>query len=175
MRFLWLKWLLTMIGFPIGGGIASALVGSVTGPGRGAVAGIIAGAVVGAAQWLVLRQALPISALWIPATAVGLSAGLALGVAVLGTKTVGLALLLRAAVTGIVLGVFQWVLLRQHLALAGWWVPAIAIGWTAGWTLTRTVGVDLSRDWAVFGISGAAVFAALSGLALTWLLKFRGP
>lgn len=164
-----------MISFPIGGGVAFALVGSVTGPGRGAIAGAIAGAVVGAAQWLLLRQAIPVTTLWIPATAIGLCAGLALGVAVLGTETDAFALLLRAAVTGIVLGGLQWVLLQQHLSMAGWWVPAIATGWAAAWTITRIVGVDLSKGWAVFGISGAAAFAALSGFVLTWLLKFRVP
>lgn len=175
MPVFWLKWLLTMISFPIGGGVAFALAGSVTGTARGAIAGAIAGAVIGAGQWFLLRQAIPITALWIPASAIGLSAGLALGVALLGTKTDALTLLLRAAVTGTVLGAFQWVLLRQHLSPAGWWVPVIAVGWAAGWTITRLVGVDLSKGWAVFGISGAAAFAALSGLALTWLLKFRVP
>lgn len=70
---------------------------------------------------------------------------------------------------------FQGALLRQHVSPAWWWVPAIGISWGAGWTITRLVGVDLSKGWAVFGISGAAAFAALSGLALTWLLKFRVP
>lgn len=40
-------------------------------------------------------------------------------------------------------------------------------------TVTRAVGVELSKGWTVFGLSGAAVFAAFSGLALAWLLRGR--
>jgi hypothetical protein len=52
--FLW--WLLTFLGFPLGGLLALVLVGSVEGVVSGALGGALAGAVIGAAQWLVLRR-----------------------------------------------------------------------------------------------------------------------
>ncbi|MGH7461723.1 MAG: hypothetical protein ACREMA_11955 [Longimicrobiales bacterium] len=139
------------------------------------MAGLVAGIGIGAAQWIALRQIIPITIGWMLASGIGLSAGLALGIAALGTRTDPVVLVLRAVLTGAMLGLCQWFLLRQHVTLAALWVPAIAIGWALGWTVTRAVGVDLSRGWTVFGLSGAAVFAALSAFALAWLLRYRLP
>ncbi|MGQ0550629.1 MAG: hypothetical protein ACT4PY_13280 [Armatimonadota bacterium] len=170
---LWLYWLLTTASFPISGGAAFAIFGPVNGIARGALAGFVAGACLGIAQWVGLRQLVPLTGGWILASGIGLSAGLALGIAAFGTRTDGVALVLRGALTGAVLGLGQWILLRQHATGAAQWIPAIAVGWALGWTVTRAVGVDLSKGWTVFGLSGAAVFAALSGLALMWLLRER--
>lgn len=170
---LWLYWLLTIASFPISGGAAFAIFGPVNGIARGALAGFVAGAGIGIAQWVGLRHLVPVTAGWILASSIGLSAGLALGFAALGTRTDAVALVLRGALTGAVLGLGQWVLLRQNVTRAALWIPAIALGWALGWTVTRAVGVDLAKGWTVFGLSGAAVFAALSALALAWLLRGR--
>jgi hypothetical protein len=171
----WLKWLLTALSFPVGGGVAFALAGSATSPLKGALAGAIAGAVIGIAQWLVLRQFLSSGVFWILASGIGLAAGLGLGLAVLGARTDTVTLLLRAALTGAVIGLLQWLLLRQEFAMAGWWILAMTIFWVLGWAITRAVGVDLSKGWAVFGISGAIVFAALSGILVVWLIRHPVP
>ena len=42
------------------------LVGPIETVGTAAIAGAVAGAAIGAAQWLVLRRRLPLSALWVP-------------------------------------------------------------------------------------------------------------
>lgn len=168
-----LLWLATAVSFPIGGGAAYAVFGRVSDGARGLGAGLVTGAVIGAAQWLVLRQAVPLSAMWIAATASGLSAGLALGVAVFGTGTELTGLLYRAACAGALVGILQGMVLRSHVPGSIWWVLVVAAGWMAAWAITRSVGVDLSKGWTVFGISGAAVFALLSGLSLFWLLGRR--
>ena len=36
---------------------------------------------------------------------------------------------------GLVIGVLQWVVLRQRVPQAGWWVLASAAGWAWGWTI----------------------------------------
>jgi hypothetical protein len=56
--FLW--WMLTFLGFPLGGLLALALVGPMDGVVSGALGGALAGAVIGAAQWLALRRYLRI-------------------------------------------------------------------------------------------------------------------
>jgi hypothetical protein len=58
--FLW--WMLTFLGFPLGGVLALLVVGSVDGVVSGALGGALAGAVIGAAQWLVLRGYLGVGA-----------------------------------------------------------------------------------------------------------------
>lgn len=94
----WGSWGLAFIGFPLGGLAASALVGGIRTPLDGALGGLATGAVLGLAQWLVLRRRLALTPWWIAATATGMGAGLALGIALLGTDTAGIALPLRSLV-----------------------------------------------------------------------------
>ena len=71
--FLW--WMLTFLGFPLGGLLALVLVGSVEGAASGALAGALAGAVIGLTQWLVLRRYMRVGPEWILATALGVAHG----------------------------------------------------------------------------------------------------
>ena len=167
-RFL-LLWVLAFLSFPIAGLLAN-LMGAVTTPGIALLAGLIAGGTLGLVQWLVLRSQLALSRGWILATAIGMAAGLALGTAFLGSETAGGPLLWRAAITGLCIGVAQWLLLRQVLPQSIVWIGVITLGWTLGWFITRGAGIDLSYKWAVFGVSGALAFQVLTGLALTFLL-----
>ncbi len=116
----WAGWGLAFLGFPLGGLAATALVGGVTTPLDGAIGGAATGAVVGLAQWLVLRRRLSLTPWWIAATAAGMGAGLALGIALQGTDIAGITLPLRGLVTGAGIGIAQFALLRGSTARA--WV-----------------------------------------------------
>src|ERR671920_1944692 len=83
--FLW--WMLTFLGFPLGGLLALVLIGSVEGVVSGALGGALAGAVLGVAQWLVLRRYMRLGPQWILATALGVAIGDALGVLLTGAGT----------------------------------------------------------------------------------------
>ncbi|WP_420593497.1 hypothetical protein [Deinococcus sp.] len=168
-RSFWIKWLLAFLGFPLAGLAAQTVVGGIDTPLQGLIGGVASGAVLGTVQWLALRGSLPISPRWILASAAGLGLGLALGVGVLGTETAGAALPLRGAVTGLLLGAAQAVVLRTVApSLALRWLIAVPLGWALGWTVTRAAGVDLSPDFSTFGASGAVCFQVLTGLALRW-------
>lgn len=169
----WMGWMPAFLGFPLGGVVAAALVGPITTPLAGALGGVLAGAVVGTAQWLVLRRRLPLSFWWIAATALGMAAGLALGILLLGTGSEGAALPLRGLITGASIGVAQSLLLRKLSSRAPAWALIVALGWALGWVITRAVGVDLALNWAVFGSSGALTFQLLSGLLLRWVVNFE--
>jgi hypothetical protein len=164
----WLLWGLAFLGFPIAG-LLSNLLGPVASPLKGMLAGAVAGLVLGIAQWLVLRTVMPVNTTWIFATALGFSVGLAASTLLLGSETAGNELLFRAALTGLFIGLAQWFLLRGVLPQAFVWIVVVAIGWTAGWFVTRSAGVDLSFKWSVFGASGALSFQLISGLALYYL------
>src|SRR5690349_5523998 len=97
-RWLWPAWGAAFLGFPIGGAAATALVGPVDTVAGAAIAGAVAGGAIGAAQWMVLRWRLPLSALWVPATAGGMALGMALGHVLLGDDTALRPLLLRGLV-----------------------------------------------------------------------------
>jgi len=167
--------MLTFFAVPIGGGLAYLLFRSMEGRSKADHWRFVTGLVLGAAQWLVLRQTIPLSGWWIVATSIGLAIGLALSVAWTGTSIELRPLIVRAVLTGGMIGVAQWLLLRRHVAMAGLWIVVVAIGWALGWAVTRAAGVDLSKDWLVFGASGALAFAALTGLALLYLLRHPLP
>jgi hypothetical protein len=169
--FLW--WMLSFLGFPLGGLLALVLVGSVEGVVSGALGGALAGAVIGAAQWLVLRRYLRVGPEWIAVTALGVAIGDAFGALLTGAGAGIGALLITGLATGVAVGLLQWgFFLRGRLLAAGMWPPVVAVAWPLGWTVTWAFGIDVERGYYVFGASGALVFAALTGLAM--LLMLRG-
>ena len=169
----WLSWVLAFLSFPIAGLLAN-LIGAVTTPVRAIFAGAIAGATLGLVQWLVLRSRLPLLPIWwAVAMSVGMAVGLAISTVLLGSETGGNELLWRGAITGLCIGITQWLILRQVLPLpqSVIWIGVVAVGWALGWFVTRAAGIDLSPKWSVFGISGALTFQLLTGLALYFLLR----
>jgi hypothetical protein len=174
-RWFWPAWGAAFLGFPIGGAAATALAGPIETVGAAALAGAAAGGVIGGAQWLVLRRRLPLSALWVPATAGGMAVGLALGQALLGDATTALPLLGRGLVVGAAIGAAQAALLRGVLPTPAIWAAAVALGWPLGWAVTAAFGIDLAAKWAVFGASGALTFQLATGLTLAYLLRRNAP
>ena len=171
-RRFFLFWMLAFVGFPLGGFAAFLVVGSIEEMADGAVSGALTGAVVGAAQWLALRGRLAVGLLWIPATALGLGVGDAVGSALTGAGTGIGALIVTGLASGLAVGLLQWALLRRLVRAAWIWPLVVTVAWPLGWTVTWTVGIDVERAYAVFGSSGALVFAAITGTAM--LLMMRG-
>ncbi|MDQ0194169.1 hypothetical protein [Paenibacillus wynnii] len=167
------KWMLTFFGFPLGGLISYLIVGSVMDVRSSALSGLIVGLVVGAAQWFVLRKAIPLSYWWILNSGVGVALGLYLGTVIIGTGIDSSELILRGGITGFCLGMMQWFLLKQHVRFSGVWIIAIPIFWALGWFTTKEVGIDLSKGWAVFGASGAIVFTILTYLVLRYIHRVK--
>jgi hypothetical protein len=167
----WVFWAVAFLGFPVGGALAYALIGPITTTMQAGLAGAITGAILGAVQWLVLRTAMPLPIWWVVATSAGLALGLTLSVAFFRTETSGNELLWRAAITGLSIGIAQWIVLRQVVPQSALWIVVVGLGWVLGWFITRSAGIDLSLGWSVFGASGALAFQVLTGLALYFLLR----
>jgi hypothetical protein len=159
----WVGWLVAFLAFPIGGALATAILG-----------GLIAGGVLGLFQWLALRGRLNIGWWWIVATAAGLAVGVALGVAIFGAATTLEALIQRAIPAGLALGIAQSLVLLRHYR-AGWlWIPAIAVLYPLGWFITtQVIGASVNQGFVVFGASGAITFQALTGLVLWVLMRTK--
>jgi hypothetical protein len=167
----WLFWGLAFLGFPIGGLLTNLIIGPITTAIRAGIGGAIAGFVLGLIQWLVLKGQIPVSYWWIIATSAGMALGEAIGVAFLGSETIGNVLLWRAAIMGIFIGVAQWILLREVSPQMWIWIGVIALAWVVGWFITRSAGIDLDQKWIVFGSSGAITFQLLTGIAFYFLLR----
>jgi hypothetical protein len=170
----WLLWTAGFVAFIIGGALATAVVGRVNDFGSALLGGLIAGAVIGTGQWLVAGRLLNPKA-WIPATAVAMSIGLGVGAWAVGYGTSLGELALMGAITGIPLGAAQAYLLRDRLANAWVWAAAMPLLWALGWTVTTVGGIDVDRQFAVFGLYGAITFMALSGVLLDRLRAATSP
>ena len=162
----WLLWTAGFLAFPIAGVAAEAATGRINDAGSALVGGLVAGAVIGAGQWLVGRRLLGDPRAWIPATAVGMGIGLMVGAWAVGYGTSLGELALMGAITGIPLGAAQALLLRGRVANAWVWAAAMPLLWALGWTVTTAGGIDVDRQFAVFGAYGAITFMALSGVLL---------
>lgn len=170
---------------------------------RGALAaavialGTVEGIIVGLCQGLVLRRAIgrfkPRA--WLLATALGALAAWTLGMLPstllhLGGEggggspaalSDGLQLVLAAGlglVAGPLLALFQWPVLRRHLARAALWLPANALAWAAGMPIVFWVAREPPEPGAPYVLRllgtlfcAGAVVGAIHGAFLVRLLR----
>ena len=172
-RRVFLVWTATFLAFPPSGFVAHALLGPVDGLSPALGGGLIAGLGIGAAQWLVLRRRLAGAALWIPATGLGLAVGLAAGSSLVGYGTELADLALQGAVSGLAVGALQTLVLRREVRGALVWVLASVPLWALGWTVTTLAGIDVERQYMVFGAYGALAYSLCSGVLLARLFGAR--
>lgn len=163
------RWMLTFVGFPLGGFAALLLIGPVNGPWKALLGGAITGLFIGAAQaWgLGARLGGAVSP-WIAGTTVGMTIGLAIGAAAVGYSTSLSALTIQGAICGLAVGVAQALVLPPR---TGWlrfvWPPALAAIWAISWTVTTLGGIRVDEQFTVFGSFGAITATALTlGLPL---------
>jgi hypothetical protein len=162
-------WAAVALAFPIAGYIGWAVSGHVDAPLAALIGGLITGAGLGAAQWFGAKGAFGTSpAVWITTSAVAYGAGLLVGAAAVGYSTDLGSLMAMGAISGLFLGAGQGLALaqqdRRRLAFA--WTVAMPILLAAGWAASTLIGVDVDKQFTVFGAMGAIVFTLLSGLLL---------
>jgi len=171
VRRMWLWPVSILIGFPIGGYVADLIVDGVDSVGAAMAAGLITGAIIGAAEWFALRRR--VSWFWIPATTVGLAVGLTAGAALVDYGIDRGDLVIMGAVTGLVVGVMQALVLARHqVSGAVWWAIANPPAWALGWFVSSyVIARNIAERFPIFGASGALVFGLLTWLVLAILLR----
>ena len=167
---LWAWPLAALLGFPIGGLVANVVAGPVDGWSAALAGGLLAGAVIGAAQWLALRQLVPW--LWIPATSLGMAAGLGAGAALVDYGISRGDLALMGAVTGVAVGGAQaLVLARERISGAAWWAVVNPPAWALAWLVSSYVlSSNVKEQFTNFGASGTVLYALVTSLLLAWML-----
>jgi hypothetical protein len=165
----WEAWTAGFLSFPVAGLAATAVAGRVDTPLAALTAGVVSGVVISSGQSLASWGRVA-ARRWIPATGIGMGVGLLLGAQAVdyGTSLTDLALM--GALTGIPLGVAQTVALPSRARGRWAWAAAMPALWALGWTVTTLVGVDVDKQYAVFGAIGALAVSALSGLLLQRVL-----
>jgi hypothetical protein len=159
------RWMISFLGFPIGGLAAWLLTGPVIDPTSAVTGGLLTGAVLGAAQAWALRADRRQILGWILATAVGMSLGLTVAASLVGFSTTLTDLAIQGAVSGTAVGLAQALVLWHRtgpLALA--WPAYLGASWAAGWTVTTLAGIGVEEQFTVFGASGALVVALLTSV-----------
>jgi hypothetical protein len=159
------RWMVTFVGFPLGGFTADLLVGPVDSPVRAVLGGLVTGAILGAVQAWGLGRNRPSPLRWVAATAAGLMLGLVAATSMVGFGT-GLAdLAIQGAVCGAAVGILQAVVLRPVLGPRAFaWPVALGAIWAAGWAITVAAGVQVDQQFSVFGSSGAIVVTAITAV-----------
>jgi hypothetical protein len=156
------------LAFPVAGLVGQAAGGEVDAVGAALIGGVFTGAVLGGAQWLAAKGIFGHWPVWVGATSVGYGVGLAAGAALVDYETDLGSLAAMGAVSGVVLGAAQGLALasqgRQRFAAA--WGGAMPVLLAAGWSVTTLGGIDVDKQWTLFGMFGAVTFMVLSGLLL---------
>jgi hypothetical protein len=174
-RTLLLRWVIAVLGFPIGGFIGHLIAGPAATVPAALISGLIAGAIIGAGQAAALGILRPQAmALWAGATAIGLGVALAAVTAVIGQIETQTEAIILGAISGLALGAGQAALfMRERVANAWLWVVASGVAWAVGWAVTSGVGVALAAGWPVYGLSGALASQIITGIVL-WKVLARG-
>ncbi len=183
LRGFWLRWLLaTIIGTVFGMVIVFFGLASLLSRSSQIVYGVLIGGVIGAfvgtSQWLILRKYLDRVGLWVPLTLISWVVFWELelmGVLsrVLGQNS-GIALIqdmLHLAVLGCLTGGLQWLLLRQKVQAAGWWVLASILGTVLGALVADGINITLGSDSPLDFLSGSIIGGIITGVCMMWLIQ----
>ena len=159
------RWMVSFLGFPLGGLAAILVVGAVDNLTAALIGGLITGTILGAAQSWAMGRSGPPALPWIAATGVGFMAGFGVGSSVVDYHTSLAALTVQGAISGLAVGLTQALVLRHRL---GWlvlvWPAALPVVWALGWVVTTSIGIAVDQQFIVFGSSGALVVTALTAV-----------
>jgi hypothetical protein len=169
-REFWLRWLPTLLSFPVGGALAMGLVGHLDSVTAALLGGAISGVVIGGGQWLALRRVLAGATWWIGATAVGQAIGLAVGAPLVDFETGPGDLVLQGAIAGLAIGALQTIVLYRGTGTGLWWAPVMVPLWALGWFIMWAGRIHVEEQFFNFGLYGAITYTILSGFGLVSLL-----
>lgn len=111
------------------------------------------GAGLGMMQWLVLRNLFSQAGWWIVASTVG-GAIVGMGAASLSSE-IELSLIIAYGLSGAILGILQWIVLRRQTSRAWLWILASPLGWAIAVPIVRFLDLACSSashascSWAI--------------------------
>jgi hypothetical protein len=117
---------------------------------------VISGVAIAVLQWTVLYKRIPRSWRWAVYSSAAWIIGYILFVILIPAEMGSL----FGPFIGAILGVVQWLILRQEFDLAGWWIVISVIAWTTGLTLLPGP------------LSSGALPAAFTGLTLVLFFRY---
>jgi hypothetical protein len=127
---------------------------------------LFVGLLTGEAQYGLLRRTLPRMGWWVPATVGGWLLGLLVAI-IPGWLHLEKAFNLDLVfiLIGLSIGAAQWLLLRERLPRAGWWIAANALGWGLLALVTQGNSID-QYGLFILGLLPACATAATLALLM---------
>lgn len=83
----------------------------------------------------------------------------------------------EALIGGILIGLAQWLVLKQHFSQMGWWIFATMISWcllavsplgALGWVVPKVMSIPVR---IIFGIIDGVIAGVMFGVGQWWVLK----
>jgi hypothetical protein len=162
------------IGFTMGHKMSSMLPDSIGRTGSDTVLFAVFGSLIGIAQWLILRTRIAKAGWWV---LVSFLVWVVTGASAYPLEQV-ISLALCPVVAGVVLGIFQSLVLRRHVRWSGLWIVASGLGWGLSWPaaggldwVVASVVVDEIVGFAVLYAIIAAISGVFTGPALVLLMR----
>jgi hypothetical protein len=166
---LMLRWVPTLLAFPIGGAIAKIAFGGASNVGKSVGGGLIVGMTVGLIQYFALKK-FGVSATWITATVIATTVAALLNSYAFSFKFDSASLTGSGLIAGLLVGVAQALSQSRDLKFALVWTISTGIAWALAWFITSKVIVDPEAQYQIFGSSGALVATVGLGFVLKYAL-----
>ena len=172
MTELLIRWVPTLLAFPIGGALAKIAFGGASDLVKSVGGGLIVGITVGLFQFLALKK-YGISTSWIAATAIAMGLAAVINSFAFSYKFDTASLTGSGLVAGLLVGIAQSISQSRDLKFAFVWSTSTMVAWAIAWFITSKVIVDPEAQYQIFGSSGALIATVGLGFvlkyALTWI------
>ncbi|MEY2778914.1 MAG: hypothetical protein RL623_94, partial [Actinomycetota bacterium] len=168
---LMIRWVPTLLAFPLGGAIAKIAFGGASNLGRSVGGGLIVGIAVGLIQFIALKR-YGITTSWITATVIAAGVAAVANSFVFSFKFDSVSLTGSGLVAGLIVGIAQALSQSRDLRFVLVWSISTAIAWSLAWFITSKVIVDPEAQYQIFGSSGALIATVGLGVVLRFALPW---
>jgi hypothetical protein len=166
-----IRWIPTLLAFPIGGGLAKLAFGGASNLGKSVGGGLIVGVIVGLIQYIALKK-FGVSTTWIIATAMATTVAAVLNSFIFSFKYDSASLVGSGLVAGLIVGLSQSLSQSRDFMFVIAWTISVTIAWSMAWFITSKVIVDPEAQYQIFGSSGALVATVGLGVVLKYILPW---
>ena len=171
MTELMIRWVPTLLAFPVGGAIAKMAFGGASTTMKSVGGGLIVGITVGLIQFLALKK-YGITTSWITATAVATVVAAVINSYAFSFKFDSVSLTGSGLIAGLLVGIAQALSQSRDMKFVLVWTFSTAIAWSLAWFITSKVIVDPEAQYQIFGSSGALVATVGLGFVLKYALPW---
>jgi hypothetical protein len=171
MTELFIRWVPTLLAFPLGGAVAKFIFGGSSNIGKSVGGSLIVGLTVGFIQYIALKK-FGITTSWIAATVFAFVIAAVINSLLFSFKFDSLSLSSSGLVAGFLVGIAQSLSQTREIKFAIVWSVCTAFAWSLAWFITSKVIVDPEAQYQIFGSSGALVATVGLGFVLRYILPW---